>query len=67
MTEDGSESDSGSNMDISTKDGTDMAAADMRNSELNMGVNEGDDHILLRPPIIEAMGKIATGATTPML
>ena len=66
-TEDGSESDSGRDIDISIEDGMDMAAANKRNSKSNMGVNEGDDHILLRPPIIEATGKIATGATTPML
>ena len=62
-----SESNSGSNMDISTDDSRDMAESDRQRSEQITGDNRGDNHILLRPPIIEATGKIATGATTPML
>ena len=66
-TRDVSESNSGSNMEISTDDSTDVAAADNKRSEQNTGDNGGGNHILLRPPFIEATGKIATGGTTPML
>ena len=54
-------------MDISTDDSRDMAAANQQRSDRITGDNGGEDHILLRPPIIEATGKLATGATTPML
>ena len=54
-------------MDISTNDSRDMGAANQQRSDKITGDNGGDDHILLRPPIIEATGKLATGATTPML
>ena len=62
-----SNSDSGSNMDISTNDSRDMAVANQQKSDQIKGDNEGNNHILLRPPIIESTGKLATGAMTPML
>ena len=51
-------------MDISvTEVSTDKAAT----SKPTTIMGDSDEHILLRPPIIEATGKIATGATTPLL
>ena len=49
-TGDVSKSKSGSDMEISTNDSMDMAAADNQQSDGNTGDNGGDDHILLRPP-----------------
>ena len=55
---------SGSDMEISVTDvSTDQAAQ----KESTIGMGDNDEHILLRPPTIEATGKIATGATTPLL
>ncbi len=45
-----SESDSGSNMEISTDDSRDMAEVDHQKSERITGDNGGANHILLRPP-----------------
>jgi hypothetical protein len=59
------ESGSGSNMEISTNDSTDRAG--QTNRATTIRCIGSDEHILLQPPIIEATGKIATGATTPLL
>ena len=53
----------GSDMDISTEDSTDRAVPLTDRTDMDTGGNSS----LLHPPIIEATGKIATGATTPQL
>ena len=53
----------GSNINISTEDSTDQAVPLTDRTDTDIGGNNS----LLHPPIIEAMCKIATGATTSQL
>jgi hypothetical protein len=53
---------SGSDIDISGNGGNEAAPT---TRATNAG--EPDGHVLLRPPIIEDMGQIATGATSNKL
>ena len=59
-----------SDMDISSSESEDGQCTDRRVKSAPLGPpfhtnNNGEEHILLRPPVIEATGMIATGATTP--
>ncbi len=61
-----------SDMDISSSESEEGQRIDGRLESATMGPpghanTIGEEHILLRPPVIEATGNIATGATTPPL
>jgi len=55
---------SNSDMDIST---TDRTRDPGDNKPHQAGTGDSDNNNLLRPPLINATGEIATGATTPQL
>jgi hypothetical protein len=59
-------------MDISSRESEDKQRTDRRVKSAPLEPafhtrNNGEEHILLRLPVIEATGMIATGATTPQL